>query len=462
MAIDVAAGVQDALRNIGINVTVESAQRLTAGASRETFAISGIADDGSARRLILRRDPPGHGDAGRMRAEAACLRSARSAGVPVPQLLCSGDAAPGIDAPFLIMQYIEGETLPHRIHRHPDLTEVRPQLATEFGRVLARIHATPTSGLEMLDATDPIDALEAIFRGIGQANPTAEVGFRWLRAHSVPDRPMSLVHGDFRVGNLIVSPDGLAAVLDWELAHLGNPIEDLGWLCVPAWRFGVDAPVGGFGERGDLLDGYEAVSGIRPSDDELYWWEVYGTLRWLVLSLFQANRHFSGAEHSLELAAIGRRVSEFEYDLLTTLHLTDSVTPQQEFMSAAPESVFNRPSLAEILTLAAEAIDTAGNALADRQHERHQLRIAANLLRIADREVRDQGSVDSAIADALASIGCDSEADLAQRIRSGEFDAVEATSDRRAVATIVAARLRVDGPRQLSAQRTKSDVASQG
>ena len=127
------------------------------------------------------------------------------------------------------------------------------------------------------------------------------------------------MHGDFRNGNLIVGADGLRAVIDWELAHAGDPMEDLGWLCVKSWRFGGAQPVGGFGTRADLFAAYERVSGRAIDPDVAQWWEVFGTVRWGVICIVQAMRHLSGAERSVELATIGRRVAEVEHDVMLLL-----------------------------------------------------------------------------------------------------------------------------------------------
>lgn len=150
-------------------------------------------------------------------------------------------------------------------------------------------------------------------------NATFELGLRWLDAHRPPTRPAALVHGDFRLGNLIVGPDGLRAVLDWELVHLGDPLEDLGWLCTRAWRFGEAPAVGGFGSIEQLLAAYRAGGGGDVDPAALHWWQVYGTLRWGVICIGQAAVHLAGLQRSVELAAIGRRVCENEHDLLLLL-----------------------------------------------------------------------------------------------------------------------------------------------
>jgi aminoglycoside phosphotransferase (APT) family kinase protein len=169
-------------------------------------------------------------------------------------------------------------------------------------------------------ATDQLQQLRSMFDALGEAHPAFELGFRWLAANRPPsavgDR---VVHGDFRLGNLMIDADGLAAVLDWELPHRGDPMEDLGWFCVKAWRFGATPPVAGVGEYEELFEAYEKASG-RPIDPgAVRWWELYGTLRWGVICILQASTHLTGASRSVELAAIGRRVCENEYDLLDLL-----------------------------------------------------------------------------------------------------------------------------------------------
>ncbi|GAB2631167.1 phosphotransferase family protein [Prescottella soli] len=432
----------------GTEMTVGEPRQLTGGASRQVWAVDAHSADGRSLAVVLRRDPPGHGDADRMRAEAACLRAASAAGVPVPGLLASGDTAPGIDAPFLLMDKVDGESIPRKLQRDPELDEVRAHLAEDMGHVLGLIHQADVDTLGMLDAGDPLDAIEAVYQGLEEPRPAVEVGLRWLREHRPSKRPDALVHGDFRLGNVLVDGTGIRGVLDWELAHLGDPIEDLGWLCVRAWRFGAEPPVAGIGTRGQLLDGYARATGIRPSESELHWWETFGTLRWLVLSRFQAERHLGGAERSIELAAIGRRVCESEYDLLLILGLLGDIDRAQDAAPAAP-SLHDRPSLPEILELVSGTLrDEVAPALTDaHERERYLLRICINLLGIAGREL---GADDRSghLRDLLAGLGCASEVDLAERIRVGTLSYADA-GVRRAVSTAVLARLSVANPRHL-------------
>ncbi|MFD2396238.1 phosphotransferase family protein [Prauserella oleivorans] len=299
--------------------TVGGLRRLSGGASRETWVFEATPQDGEPVRLVLRRDPPAQADPATVAREAAVLPAARAQGVPVPELVDHTLDAAVLGAPYLITAHVDGETIPRKLLREQRYDAVRSSLAGELGRVLARIHRIPLADVPELPAPDPLDWLTEHYDELGEPLPPVEIALHWLRRHRPDPAGDTVVHGDFRNGNLIVAPDGLRAVLDWELLHRGDPMEDLGWLCVKAWRFGTAQPVGGFGGREELLDGYAEVAGVRPDPGALHWWEVYGTAKWAVVCRMQAERHLGGRTRSVELAAVGRRVCEQEHDLLLAL-----------------------------------------------------------------------------------------------------------------------------------------------
>jgi aminoglycoside phosphotransferase (APT) family kinase protein len=303
---------------VGEPVEVGDMARVPGGASRETWSFTVRMPDGNASRFVLRRDPPGAAVSG-LRLEAALLEAATRAGVPVPRVLAAGDGATELGTAYLIMEFVEGETIPRRILRAEHLAEVRPILAEHCGRVLASIHRIPPIEVPGLAGGDPVEQLRGLLDSLGQPHPAFELGLRWLAEARPPRSAESVVHGDFRNGNLIVGTDGIRAVLDWELAHLGDPLEDLGWLCGKAWRFGSPLPVGGFGTVEQLVTAYEGAGGRSVDPAALYWWQVLGTLRWGIICIVQALTHTTGAVRSVELAAIGRRVCEVEWDLLDLL-----------------------------------------------------------------------------------------------------------------------------------------------
>lgn len=285
-------------------------RRLSGGASRETWSFS---SDGAA--LILRKDPPGAASGGLAR-EADLLRGALAAGVPVPDVIASGNGDDGIGSPYIVMNHVDGETIARRILREDEFAAARPLMARQCGEILAAIHRIPTDVTTGLPDDDPLEKYASVYKFFGQPHPTFDLAIKWLRDRRPATGRRTVVHGDFRNGNLIVGPEGVRSVLDWELTHVGDPIEDLGWLCANAWRFGGDLPVGGFGTYDDLIAGYEAASGETVDRDALNWWEAVANLSWGVICMAQANTHRSGAVRSVELAAIGRRVCETEWDLL--------------------------------------------------------------------------------------------------------------------------------------------------
>lgn len=287
--------------------------RLSGGASRETWRFSA---DG--RPLVLQRQRSGDGRD--MGVEASVLRAAGAAGMPVARVVASGTGASNpLGASYMVLTAVEGETIARKILRDDDYAEARRLLPAQLGAALAQLHAIPVDAAPGLVEQDQITTYRDMLDSLGQAHPTFELAFRWLERHRPPSPRTAIVHGDFRLGNVIVGPDGLRAVLDWELAHLGDPMEDLGWLCVKAWRFGGDRPVAGLGDRRELFDAYEAAGGRPVDPDEARWWEVLGTLKWGIMCILQCSAHMNGFSRSHELAAIGRRVCENEHDLFLAL-----------------------------------------------------------------------------------------------------------------------------------------------
>jgi aminoglycoside phosphotransferase (APT) family kinase protein len=296
--------------------------RLSGGASQETWSFD-IVTAASTRPVILRRAPTGY-DASRhagLATEAALMRRAGAAGVPSPNVLYVLEPDDGAGQGFL-MDRVPGETIPRKILRDAAFADVRPKLAFDLGTILARIHSMDGQGLALrtVTARSELAEMREAYDNDRWPRPVFELAFRWLNDHA-PDTPvpMTLLHGDFRHGNLIIGPDGVRAVLDWELAHIGDPMADLGWLCVNSWRFGeIDKPVGGFGQIADLMAGYEAGGG-KPDLARINFWQTLGSLRWGVMCLGMLARYETGEDRSIERAMIGRRTSETEIDLMRLL-----------------------------------------------------------------------------------------------------------------------------------------------
>lgn len=315
---DQLTALRDTLAEIlGMNA-VEDLVRLSGGASRETWSLTGLDGEGARLPIIVQRQSRPAPERP-MDREAAVVRAAGSVGVPVPSVLAASARDDRLKAGFMAVSRVEGETIARRIQRDDQFAVARQALPGQFGTALARLHTLPPEAVPGLERIDLFEQYRNVLDLSGQAHPAFELAFRWLGEHRPPTTRTTVVHGDFRLGNVIVDANGLAAVIDWELAHVGDPMEDLGWVCVKAWRFGSKPPVAGIGEYEQLFAAYEAESGISVDPEIVHWWEVLGTLRWGIICITQAQAHLQGIERSHELAAIGRRVCENEYDLLKML-----------------------------------------------------------------------------------------------------------------------------------------------
>ncbi|QOV98623.1 phosphotransferase family protein [Rhodococcus pyridinivorans] len=422
--------------------TLRRIERLTGGASRETWAITAVSATGDTRELILRRDPPGREDARRIAMEAASFDEAARIGVPVPDVIDrSGDEPhPGIGA-YLVMSKVPGEALPQKLLRDENLAEVRAALPYELGRILARIHRMDIEAVPNLPEHDPLTSLFDEYLTNGNPVPTLEAAFAWLLRNRPPATGKAFVHGDFRNGNLLVDAEGVRGVLDWELAHVGDPMEDLGWLCTRTWRFGSPHPVGGFGSRDDLFRGYADESGESPDPEVLHWWEVYGSLRWAVICRMQAAAAATGGDNTLELLAIGRRVAECEHDLLDLL----DVPPHDETETPpATPQFLGAPPVEELLGAVREFVLEVG-AGADAK-TRYRSRVAAHVLGIAAREALFAPAVRETYRVRLAGLGYRSEAELALGVRAGR-DHLDDLQVAEVIRGLAANRLKVANPK---------------
>lgn len=317
-------------RVVGKQCQLLSAKRLSGGASQETYAIDTDNADGP-RRFALRRAAGGgddindHGGTG-LAVEALLMRLAAEHGVPEPQVLHVLEPDDQLGSGFL-MTWVDGETLGARIARHDKFAAVRTKLAFQCGEILARIHAIDIAAhkleqhLEVLTPESFVRQHWQRYQALETPQPMIDYTARWLLEHLPKTSAMTLVHNDFRNGNLMVDPTaGVCAVLDWEVAHIGDPMRDLGWICTPSWRFGVDEfEVGGFGHIDDLIAGYESVSGTRVNREAIHYWQVFGAFWWAVGCLFMAEHYRSGPDSSVERPGIGRRSSECQADCVNLL-----------------------------------------------------------------------------------------------------------------------------------------------
>ncbi len=400
---------------------IEGLRRLSGGASRETWSFD-LVSEGARRELILQRLRPGASASSSgvgVQTEAALLRAAATHGVPVARVVASDDGEV-LGSAGMVVERLTGETIARKLLRDEEWVVARERLGAQVGAATAAIHAIPVSAVPGLQPTDQLAQYRAVLDGLGEPHPAFELGFRWLEANRPPDNPPCVVHGDLRMGNLLVDHEGLRAVLDWELAHIGDPLEDLGWFCVRAWRFGSPLPAGGVATREALVEAYETASGRAVDPEVLRWWEVLGTLKWGVICVMQAWGHLSGASRSVEMATIGRRVCENEWDLLGLL--PGGPLPRRAPTTAEPSAALHdRPTLPELVEAVREWVDQDVRTGTEGRLSFHA-RVATNALRMVERELALEPALTEAHIERLARLGCADDRELAVRIRSGSLD----------------------------------------
>jgi aminoglycoside phosphotransferase (APT) family kinase protein len=311
----------------GHDVRVHGLSFASAGARRVNALFDATTDAGT-QRLALTMIPSASIQLIDVAGEAAVRTLAENAGVPVPHVhhVCGDESVLG--GPFFISTAVDGESIPRRVLRLVHEHGVGERVVEQIGDALARLHSVdPASAPDVLPrptGTTPIAAalttVNTLLDALLDPSPVFSYGVRWLERNAPPEPDrMTVVHTDVRTGNIIVGEDGLRAVLDWETARIGDPMEDLAWPCQRMWRFREDAhQVGGLGSIATLRQAYEAGGGTWE-DDRFQWWRVLGTLRWGVSLAGQARAHLDGSFPSIVMAASGRRVPELEYDTLLLL-----------------------------------------------------------------------------------------------------------------------------------------------
>jgi aminoglycoside phosphotransferase (APT) family kinase protein len=310
----------------GKPVEIKQLRPLAGGVTRDSWFIQARIGD-EQQQLVLRRDMMTEIDERALERdqEFLLMQAACAAGVlvPRPRWYCTEPCILG--APFLIMDYVEGISIGSQVVNLPELADARHLLPEQMGQQLARIHAIKADNLTFLPRPRPgyspsqetLLQMRAALLKLGVHNPVLVFALRWVEKHLPPGGDVVVLHGDFRVGNLIVSKDRLKGVVDWEFGELGDPYQDLAWPCVRGWRYGHgEMQLGGIGQREPFLLAYEQASGRTVDRQIVDFWEIMGNLRWGVAALAQAQRHLSGKDTSVELASIGRRSAETQLEAL--------------------------------------------------------------------------------------------------------------------------------------------------
>ncbi len=303
---------------------------LAGGASKEAWALE--LDTAQGRRaLIVRRAGGGamNSEQLSLKGEFKVIQAAREAGVTVAEPIAYLPDLLGREA--FVSARLHGETVGRRVVSRPEFSSARGVLSQRMAEELARIHSVSLEGLGFLPgssytsgAQHNLERMYAELDAVGEPHPVIELALSWLTKHQPSSHGLTLVHGDFRIGNLMLSETDLIGVLDWEFAHVGDPAEDLAWTLIRAWRFGQDDKhLGGIGAVEPYLETYNTLTARRVTLETLFYWEVMGNVKWAVGALSQARRHLDGHERNVELAVLGRLSAEMELELL---HLLEAHT----------------------------------------------------------------------------------------------------------------------------------------
>jgi aminoglycoside phosphotransferase (APT) family kinase protein len=317
-------------RRVGAPGDIADLKRLTGGATKATWSFTARVGTQDLPLIVQISSPraalaPGDALAALPRLvgkdDAAMMIAASAAGVPAPPVRAVLTAEDGL-GPGYIMDRVPGETIARRILRDGEFAALRQSFTEQCGTILARLHALPPAVLAFLapfGAAEQIGSYRRVYRSLDHPQPVIELGLRWAEDHLPAAHRLGVVHGDFRLGNLICGPERIAAVIDWEIGALGDPVQDLGWLCVKTWRFGGKLPVGGMGTRDDLVAAYGRAGGGAVEPAHLRFWEGFGSIKWAIMCLMKGQEHRRTGKRSVEQLAIGRRMEEPLHDFLLLL-----------------------------------------------------------------------------------------------------------------------------------------------
>jgi aminoglycoside phosphotransferase (APT) family kinase protein len=321
----------DATRAVlGSGADVGEPWKLAGGAMHDSWAVDATLS-GARHELVVRVSPAGRVDHEKTRREFEVLRVAFARGIRCPEPIALGECATGED--YLVMSRVPGDTNPRQLITAERYRPMQGTMLEQLAEDLAKIHRIgPDEVAQAPNMRGPAAGEDALMwhrRAVGEAyrlellnpHPAIEWAFRWLDRQiaelALARSRRCVVHGDFRIGNMLYDEHGLTSILDWEGVHIGEPEEDLAWFCTRVWRFGRnDREAGGIASREDWLRAYETAAGRGVDQDRVAAWEVLQNIRWCQITMMQARAHLDGRTNSHELAAIGRRTAETELEVL--------------------------------------------------------------------------------------------------------------------------------------------------
>jgi aminoglycoside phosphotransferase (APT) family kinase protein len=290
---------------LGTGVAVTGLARIPGGASRETYRFRAHYH-GSERGLILRRDPPASLIETERSAEFRAYQAFHKLGLPVPEPIALELGTEALDRPFFVMEEIENCAVGSILSPDP-YGEHRGKIGEQFFGTLGQIAKADPAALGLADFDGATDVTQSwrhelarwekvIDEDEREPQPIARGAIRWLRANPPPPaQKICVVHGDYRTGNFLHDTDGnIRAILDWEMAHLGDPLEDLGWALDPLWSHGDPARPAGTVDRAMALALWENASGLKADPKALLWWEIFASLKGLAIWISAGNEYAEG------------------------------------------------------------------------------------------------------------------------------------------------------------------------
>jgi aminoglycoside phosphotransferase (APT) family kinase protein len=311
-------------QQVGANVEIGALKRYTVGFSWVTFGFVAKWIEGDhtvERELVLRVGPP-NGIFAPYQAspEFLTLRNLAGSGVPVPRAYWCCDDSEVLGAPFFVCEFVKGEApIPWTADGGPAFDEeARMNLGNQFVSALAALHnfewrGTPVAdigGASNLDETAGAQIVlweRRMREWSARRYPILEWALIWFRARAPKARRISIVHGDYRIGNFLELDGRISAILDWELVHLGDPMEDLGWICLQAWR-GRSPYMCHLLTRDELSGKYEAFTGAQVESSALHYWEVFGTFKLAVMHLGAGHCFEKRGFNDLRMAGMGAQL----------------------------------------------------------------------------------------------------------------------------------------------------------
>ncbi len=303
----------------GRDVSVSGMQRIPGGASRETWMFdvrwTDAAGDAQTAEYILQKDASMGLVESERPQEFAVYQTMFEAGIPVPRPLWLEAGREVLGEPFMIMDRLrEIEASPATL-LSPAYAEVRHDVGIHMYEILGAIHRVKWQGTEVEVAIEAPTAETTAEREVAywedivnrhelSPQPIARAAIRWLRANPPPPaQRLSVVHGDYRVGNVLYRTSGkIAGVVDWEMSHLGDPLEDLAWSFNETWQWARDGRMGGIIDQAEAIAIYEAASGIDVDMEALHWWDVFNGVKAQGIWVTSADAYQSSGSNEPVLA----------------------------------------------------------------------------------------------------------------------------------------------------------------